>query len=67
MTPDALGVLFSRDGAGSTDEFQGCTQVDDPDYVADCAFTYEGGSTHYHMTFVAEDGWEVIAVEQVAD
>jgi cytoskeletal protein RodZ len=67
MTPAALDELFDRDGAGATDEFQGCTEVDQPDPHADCAFTYEGGSTHYLMNFSATEGWKVFDVEQTAD
>ena len=67
MTDDALAELFSRDGTDAADQFQGCTEVDEPDPHADCAFTYEGGSTHYLMQYSATDGWQVFAVEQSAD
>lgn len=67
MGDDALADLFSRDGEGATDQFQGCTEVTEPDSHADCAFTYEGGSTHYLMSFSPTDGWQVFEVEQIAD
>jgi hypothetical protein len=67
MNPDALAELFSRDGTGATDQFQGCTDEDMPDPHADCAFTYEGGATHYLMNFSPTDGWKVFDVTQVAD
>jgi hypothetical protein len=67
MTDDALLELFERDGEGATDEFQGCTEEADPEPQADCAFTYEGGSTHYVMSYSALDGWQVFDVEQIAD
>ncbi len=67
MGDDALAELFSRDGEGATDQFQGCTEVDQPDPHADCAFTYEGGSTHYLMSFSPTDGWQVFDVTQTAD
>ena len=47
--------------------FQGCVEVDDPEPAIDCAFTFEGGSTHYLMNFSDTDGWTVFDVFQVAD
>jgi cytoskeletal protein RodZ len=67
MTPAARNELFSRDGTGAKDQFQGCTQEALPDPHADCAFTYEGGATHYLMTYSATDGWKVVDITQVAD
>jgi hypothetical protein len=67
MTPAALNELFSRDGAGADDQFQGCTEEDQPDPHADCAFTYEGGSTHYLMNYSATEGWKVFDITQSAD
>jgi hypothetical protein len=67
MTPAARVELFSLDGTDATDQFQGCFEVDDPDPAIDCAFTYEGGSTHYLMNFGDTDGWTVFDVFQVAD
>lgn len=67
MTPAARVELFGRSGDGATDQFQGCFEVDDPDPATDCAFTYEGGSTHYLMNFSDTDGWMVFDVFQVAD
>lgn len=67
MTAPALAELFSRDGEGATDDFQGCTEEDEPDPHADCAFTYEGGATHYLMSYSATEGWKVFDIEQVAD
>jgi hypothetical protein len=67
MTSDALDELFDRDGTGADDQFKGCTQVDLPDPHTDCAFTYEGGSTHYLMNFSPTEGWQVYDVVQSAD
>ena len=67
MTGPALAELFSRDGEGATDEFQGCTEEELPDPHADCAFTYEGGSTHYLMDFSPTEGWQVFDITQFAD
>jgi len=67
MNDAALDELFSRDGSGANDTFQGCTEEDEPDPHADCAFTYEGGSTHYLMNFSPTDGWKVFDVTQIAD
>lgn len=67
MTPAALAELFGRDGTGADDQFQSCTQKDQPDPHVDCAFTYEGGSTHYLMTFSPTDGWQVYDITQKAD
>ena len=67
MTPAALDELFDRDGEGADHDFQGCTEEEVPDPHADCAFTYEGGSTHYLMSFSPTDGWQVFDIEQVAD
>jgi hypothetical protein len=67
MTPAALSELFSRPGAGSQEESQGCTEEEEPDPHADCAFTFEGGSTHYLMNFSNTEGWKVFDITQVAD
>lgn len=67
MTDDALAELFARDGSGATDVFQGCTEQADPEPHTDCAFTYEGGATHYKLVFSPTDGWQVYDIEQVAD
>lgn len=67
MSDDALDELFARDGTDATDELQGCTEQADPEPHVDCAFTYEGGATHYLMRFSPTDGWQVYDIEQVAD
>lgn len=67
MTDDAREELFSRSGAGARDVFQGCEETDDPEPVIDCAFTFEGGATHYLMNFGDADGWRVFDVTQFAD
>jgi cytoskeletal protein RodZ len=67
MTPAARTELFSRDGAGATDEFQGCNQEQLPNDQADCGFTYPGGATHYELKYSAPDGWKVFDITQVAD
>lgn len=67
MTAPALAELFSRDGADANDTFQGCTEEDVPDPHTDCAFSYEGGATHYLMSFSDTDGWKVYDITQLAD
>lgn len=67
MDDAAFDELFARDGSGATDELQGCTADADPEPFTDCAFTYEGGSTHYRMVFSPTDGWQVQDITQVAD
>ena len=67
MTPAALAELFATDGEGADQDFQGCTEEEQPDPHADCAFTYEGGATHYLMSFSPTDGWQVFDIQQVAD
>lgn len=67
MTPAARVELFSRDGSQATDIFQGCDEVEEPDPHTDCAFTFEGGATHYLMNFSPTDGWTVFDITQFAD
>lgn len=67
MTPDAFDTLFERDGTDAQDQFQGCTEATDGDPHFDCAFSYEGGATHYLMNFSATEGWKVFDVTQFAD
>jgi hypothetical protein len=67
MTDDAFDELFARDGSGATDVFQGCEEQADPEPYVDCAFTYEGGATHYLMRFSPLAGWTVYDITQVAD
>jgi hypothetical protein len=67
MSDEALGQLFARDGSDATDVFQGCSEVDDGDPHFDCAFSYEGGSTHFRMRYSPTVGWQVFEVYQVAD
>lgn len=67
MTAEAFDQLFARDGADAQDEFQGCNEITEGDPHFDCAFTYEGGSTHFRMNFSPTDGWRVFEVYQVAD
>lgn len=67
MTDDAFAELFARDGSGADHTFQGCTEVEEPDPHGDCAFTYEGGSTHYLIQYSDIEGWIVYDIEQVAD
>jgi hypothetical protein len=66
-TPAALAELFSRDGTGATDDFVGCTEDDVPDPHTDCLFHYDGGATHYLMTFTDADGWRTYDITQIAD
>lgn len=67
MSDEALDELFSRSGAEARDDFQGCWEYTESDPHFDCAFTYEGGSTHYRLSFSPTDGWKVYDVYQVAD
>lgn len=67
MTDVAFEELFARDGSGATDQLQGCTADADPEPYTDCAFTYEGGATHYRMVYTPTDGWQVQDITQVAD
>jgi hypothetical protein len=64
--PAAVETLFKLKPNGPEWEFQGCTAGDQPD-SGDCAFTYEGGSTHFKVAYSASDGWSVTEVYQVAD
>jgi hypothetical protein len=66
-TPAALAELFSRDGTDATDQFQGCTEEIVPDPHTDCAFSFEGGATHYLMKFSNTDGWQTYDITQFAD
>lgn len=69
MTQQAFDTLFARSGAGASDEFQGCWDMSEGggEPLMDCAFTYEGGATHYMMQFSPTDGWLVFEITQVAD
>ena len=67
MTAPALAELFSRNGEGANDTFQGCTEQDVPDPHTDCAWSYEGGATHYLMSYSDTDGWQVYDITQFAD
>ncbi|NLD78485.1 MAG: hypothetical protein GX643_17675 [Acidimicrobiales bacterium] len=67
MDDEAFDQLFSKSGAEATDDFQGCWETDEVGPNSDCAFTYEGGSTHYVMRFSPTDGWQVSEIYQVAD
>jgi hypothetical protein len=67
MSDAAFEELFARDGSDASDEFQGCTADADPEPFTDCAFTYEGGATHYRMVYSPTDGWQVQDISQVAD
>ncbi len=63
----AINTLFALDGAGAQWQFQGCSTFDDPEPKFDCAYTYEGGSSHFEMQYGAIAGWQIVAVEFVAD
>ena len=66
-TDAAVDTLFKLKAGGPDWEFQGCTEVDEPDPHGDCAFTYEGGSTHFKQRYSDTSGWEIFEVYQVAD
>lgn len=66
-TKSAVDTLFANDGTGATWQFQGCSTFEDPEPTVDCAYTYEGGSSHFEMQYDAVDGWQIVAVEFVAD
>ena len=63
--PAAVTTIFQTSGAGAVYTFQGCFG-DDP-ALPDCAYTYEGGSTHLAVTGNAATGWQVQSVSYVAD
>ena len=65
-TQAAVDELFELEPKGPDWEFQGCTAGDEPD-SGDCAFTYEGGATHFTIVYSATDGWSITEVFQVAD
>lgn len=67
MSGDAFDELFSRSGTDANHEFQGCSETDEVGPIFDCAFTYEGGSTHFVMRLSSAGGWQVSEVYQVAD
>lgn len=64
---DAIETLFANDGAGADWTFQGCFESDDPEPKMDCAHTYPGGSAHFEMQYGAIAGWQIVAVDFVAD
>ena len=66
-TDAAVDELFDLQPNGPGWEFQGCTEVDQPDPHGDCAFTYEGGSTHFKIVYGEIDGWSIFEVYGVAD
>lgn len=66
-TDDAVDTLFDLEPNGPEWEFQGCTEVAEPDPHADCAFTYEGGSAHFNLVYGAINGWSIYEVYFVAD
>jgi hypothetical protein len=66
-TEDAVDTLFDLEPNGPEWEFQGCNEVADPDPHGDCAFTYEGGSTHFKIVYGAINGWSIFEVYFVAD
>jgi hypothetical protein len=65
-TPAAVDALFALKPNGPEWDFQGCTAGDEPD-SGDCAFTYEGGATHFTIVYNATSGWSITKVFQVAD
>lgn len=67
MTDLALSELFARDGSQARDIFQGCFESDEGDPHIDCAFSFEGGATHYLMNFSDTEGWKVFDITQFAD
>jgi hypothetical protein len=38
-----------------------------PDPHIDCAFTFEGGATHFKTSYSDTDGWVIFDVYQLAD
>ena len=65
-TDQAVATLFKLQPNGPEWEFQGCTEVAEPKVHGDCAFTYEGGSTHFNLSF-ADGTWSIYEVYSVAD
>jgi hypothetical protein len=66
-TDDAVDTLFKLKPNGPGWEFQGCTEVADPEPHADCAFTYEGGAAHFNIVYGDINGWSVYEVTFFAD
>lgn len=66
-TQPAVDELFAIPGGGGGWEYQGCTELTDPDPHLDCAFTFTGGATHVRTNFSDTDGWVVFDVYQTAD
>ena len=66
-TPEATNEMFALKAGGPEWDFQGCAEVAKPDPHGDCAFTYEGGSTHLKLRFSAATGWSIFEMYQVAD
>ena len=64
--PAAVDALFKLKPNGPEWDFQGCTAGQQPD-TGDCAFTYEGGATHFAIAYSAANGWSITKVSQVAD
>lgn len=63
----AVSDLFKLQPNGPEWSFQGCQEVADPDPHHDCAFTYEGGASHFLERYGAIDGWQIYEVQFVAD
>jgi hypothetical protein len=63
-TKSAVDTLFAHPYTGPEQEFMGCTPTGS---TWDCAYLYEGGSTHFTVEGSAADGYRVTKVQQVAD
>jgi hypothetical protein len=61
----SVDFMFKLEPNGPDWDFQGCQPGEQGG--GDCAFTYDGGSTHMAIVYGNVDGWRIVKVYQVAD
>lgn len=66
-TDGAIDALFDIPGNGGGWTYQGCTQVGSEEPEMDCAYSFDGGATHFAAVFSETDGWLVTDVFQTTD
>ena len=66
-TEGAVDTLFAIPGRGRGWTYQGCNVGDDADPYIECAFTFDGGATHFRTNYRETDGWIVFEVYQTVD
>ncbi|MEX2294542.1 MAG: hypothetical protein WD691_12195 [Acidimicrobiales bacterium] len=66
-TQEAVDTLFAIPGRGGGWTYQGCTEGEDDDEHIDCAFTFDGGATHFRTSYTDDDEWIVFDVYQTVD